>query len=71
MNWTVANTYISDTQADMARMTLEGSGISVSIKKDDCGGMRPYLQFATGVQLLVPTEDLARAMEILKETENE
>ena len=70
MNWSVAKTYISDIQADTAKMALEGSGIPVSIKKDDCGGWRPYLQAITGVQQLVPTEDLDRALEILKETEN-
>ena len=50
-------------------MLLEGSGIDATIQKDDCGGMRPYLQIMTGVQLLVAQEDAERAMEILKETE--
>ncbi|MDD3552610.1 MAG: hypothetical protein PHH39_10680 [Methanothrix soehngenii] len=50
-------------------MLLEGSGVEAIIQKDDCGGMRPYLQVMTGVQLLVAKEDVERAMEILKGTE--
>ena len=51
-------------------MALEGSGIPVSSKKDDCGCWRPSLQAVTVVQLLVPTTDFDRAIEILKETDN-
>ena len=61
--------YISEPPAIMDKMLLEGSGVEAIIQKDDCGGMRPYLQVMTGVQLLVAQEDVERAMEILKETE--
>jgi len=65
----IIRNYISEIPATMAKMALEGSGIDAMIRKDDCGGMRPYLQVATGVQLLVRQEDAERAEEILKKSE--
>jgi len=59
-------TYLSETPAMMAKMLLEGSGIKAEIRKDDCGGMRPYLQAATGVQLRVRDEDREKALEVLQ-----
>lgn len=41
------------------------------LRKDDGGGMRPYLQAATGIQLLVRQDDAERADEILRNVENE
>ena len=61
--------YINETPAELARMTLEGSGVDASVSKDDCGGMWPYLQASTGVRLIVRTEDTERAEEILKHAE--
>ena len=65
----VIRNYVNEILANMAKMVLEGSGIDVMIRKDDCGGMEPYLQVGTGVQLLVREEDARRAEEILKSSE--
>lgn len=71
MDWLVIRTYISEFPANLAKATLEGSGIDVMLRKDDGGGMRPYLQAATGIQLLVRQDDAERADEILRNVENE
>jgi hypothetical protein len=65
----VLRNYESEIPATMAKMVLEGSGIDSMIRKDDCGGMRPYLQAATGVQLLVRRENAEHAQDILKHSE--
>jgi len=51
----------------MAKMLLAGSGIAAIIEKDDCGGMNPFLQPATGVRLVVRETDAERAEDILQE----
>lgn len=61
----VIRNYISEIPANLAKAALEGSGISVMIRKDDCGGMRPYLQTVTGVQLIIRKEDAERAEVVL------
>lgn len=66
----VIRNYISEFPANLAKATLEGSGIDVMLRKDDCGGMRPYLQAATGIQLLVRRDDAERADEILMHAES-
>lgn len=71
MDWLVIRTYISEFPANLAKATLEGSGIDVMLRKDDGGGMRPYLQAATGIQLLVRQDDAERADKILRNVENE
>ena len=66
--WVTLRVYISDMQADRARMALDASGIPVRIRKDDCGGWVPYLHVATGVRLMVPPGEVDRANEILQDT---
>jgi hypothetical protein len=66
-NLTCLTTYSAEMPAEMARMVLEANGIEAFISKDDCGGMRPYLQPVTGVRLLVRTSDEKAAAEILKQ----
>ena len=61
--------YTSEIPATLAKAALEGSGIDTMIQKDDCGGMNPFLQAVTGVQLLVRREDAERAEDILKQSE--
>ncbi len=53
----------------MYKMLLEGCAIDAAIQKDDCGGMLPYLQVATGVRLMVRAEDRQKAEEILNRLE--
>ncbi len=71
MDLIVIRNYISEIPANLAKATLEGSGIDVMIRKDDCGGMRPYLQSATGVQVLVCQKDVKQAEEILRHAEEQ
>jgi hypothetical protein len=65
----VVRMYSARQQADFGRMLLEGSGILSHIRADDAGGMRPYMAAATGVRLVVLTQDLERANDILSEAE--
>jgi hypothetical protein len=46
-------------------MKLGMAGIDALIAKDDCGGMRPYLQTTTGVRLMVRTKDAETAESLL------
>ncbi|MBU1695024.1 MAG: DUF2007 domain-containing protein [Verrucomicrobia bacterium] len=66
-NLTCITTYSLEMPAEMARMVLEANGIEAFISKDDCGGMRPYLQAVTGVRLMVRTSDGKTAAEILEQ----
>lgn len=61
----VLRTYSRNTEAEVARATLAGSGIDALVDSDDCGGMQPFLQLARGVRLSVRSRDVARAEEIL------
>ncbi|HHU15585.1 MAG: DUF2007 domain-containing protein [Kiritimatiellae bacterium] len=58
-------TYPSEIEAETARMKLGMAGIDALIAKDDCGGMRPYLQTTTGVRLMVRTKDAETAESLL------
>ena len=62
---TCVATFSSEMDADMARMRLESCGIDSFVAKDDCGGMRPWLQPITGVRLMVRFADAKRAHEII------
>ena len=66
----VVGIYVSEFQAGLAKATLEGSGIDAVIRKDDCGGMRPYLQASTGVNVLVRRSDARRARGVLGSAED-
>ncbi len=63
---TCVSTFSSEWNADMARMTLETNGIDSVIFKDDCGGMRPFMQPVTGVKLMVKNSKAQRASKILE-----
>ena len=52
-------------EAELAKSTLEGMGITSRIKSDDGGGTMPHLSLANGVQLLVEESNLKKALEIL------
>ena len=64
-------TFARDREADMARMALESNGIDCLLSKDDCGGMRPYMQFTTGIRITVKESEVTRAQEILAELDKE
>jgi hypothetical protein len=54
----------SRMEADLLKAYLEMEGIEVMIKADDAGGMLPMLASLNGVSVLVPENDLKRALEI-------
>ena len=56
-----------DREADLVRMALESNGIECLISKDDCGGMKPCLQFTTGIRVMVPETDAEAAKAILEQ----
>lgn len=65
-------TYASRDEAEFDRAILEGAGIRAMVSADDCGGMRPHLAFTSGgVKLLVLSENLERAAELLKQSEGD
>ena len=61
---TTVRTCTSIVEAEVARTALEAAGIEATIRHDDCGGQGPQLGLM-GVELLVRSEDAARAEEIL------
>lgn len=60
----VIRTFLNTFDADMAKSALESAGIDSLVRGDDCGGMRPHL-WMHGVELLVRSEDVDRANELL------
>ncbi len=61
----IINIYNSVFEAEAAKEILHACGIAAYVAKDDCGGMRPELQFSQGVKLLVPAEYSEKAKELL------
>lgn len=64
-------TFGGELEAHMARSLLESRDIPCFVAKDDCGGMRPFMQLATGVRLIVRQSDSGRAAQILDEARGE
>ena len=64
-------TLSSEIEAHIVSLRLESLGIDSFITKDDCGGMRPWLQPITGVRLMVRQSDAQRAADILSKKTNE
>ncbi len=61
-------TFMNDFQADTACAILKGSGIPAYVRRDDCGGMRPWLRVATGgLRLAVRDVDAQSAASLLRE----
>ena len=61
----VVRTYLNKFEAEVAKTALDAADIDSLIRADDCGGVRPGL-WMSGVELVVRTEDAARAEEILR-----
>jgi hypothetical protein len=51
----------SRTEAELIAGMLRSNGIRAAVSADDAGGWDPQLQTASGVSVLVPAEDVARA----------
>ena len=66
----VVRTFLNHFDADLARTALESAGIESMIRSDDCGGMRPHFWLG-GVDLMVRSEDIAKAEEVLDTTGGE
>ncbi len=62
-------TFSNELDAEVARRHLKSHGIDATVSKDDCGGMRPWLQERQGVVLLVLEPDLQKAKEVLDAVE--
>jgi hypothetical protein len=59
-------TFGDELDADVARQHLKSHRIDATVSKDDCGGMRPWLQERQGVILQVLERDLQKASEVFK-----
>jgi hypothetical protein len=57
--------YGNALEAELARGRLLSEGVDAFIFKDDCGGMRPYMQLTAGVRLKVLAENAVRATILL------
>ena len=57
--------FASEMDAEIARQHLESAGIQAFVRKDDQGGMQPWLQTAQGVFLQVHEKDKQKAEEVL------
>ena len=65
-SWLVTvRSFSNDIDADIARQHLESEGIRAFIRKDDYGGMQPYLQTALGAFLEVHEDDAEEAERVL------
>jgi hypothetical protein len=58
--------FSNDIDADIARQHLESVGIRAYVRKDDYGGMQPYLQTALGAFLEVHEDDVEEAERVLR-----
>ena len=56
----------SKIEADVLCALLESHGIQAIVQADDGMGTHPHMQLTVGVRLLVPTEQVAKALEILE-----
>lgn len=59
--------FLNEIQAEKARSILQSNGIPSYIKRDDCGGVRPYLLVGTGgMQIVVRLPDAEKAASLLR-----
>jgi hypothetical protein len=59
-------TFANEIDAEVAKQHLQSHGIDARVSKDDCGGMRPWLQGQQGVVLQVFENESDKANKILK-----
>jgi len=58
-------TYLDEMSAEVARMSLEASGIPAFVSTDDCGRMVPHLRMITKIRLMIDSAHEAEATAIL------
>jgi putative signal transducing protein len=61
----IVRTFLNAFDAELAKSALESAEIQSIVQADDAGGVQPGLWVGRGVELLVRTEDAARANEVL------
>jgi hypothetical protein len=62
----VVQKYLTRPEADLAKCTLEGTGIQAMIQGDTAGGMREHLAWSgAGYKILVREEDAILARDVL------
>jgi hypothetical protein len=59
-------TFDNEIDAKVAKQHLQSHGLDAMVSKDDCGGMRPWLQERHGVFLQVFEQDSSKANKILR-----
>ena len=64
-------TFLSESEADIAKAALEAFGIDCMLSHDDCGGQRPHLNMGEGIRLLVRSSDAGQAEEALTAGEDQ
>ena len=64
--WIILRTFTSDLEAQAARGLLEARGLQALIEVDNCGGMRPHLDYTALAKLLVPEQEAAQAQELMQ-----
>jgi hypothetical protein len=65
----VAAVTSSTVEAQIIVGMLEAHGIAAIVSADDAGGMEPQWQLTDGVRVLVATEDLDRARDLIADAE--
>lgn len=58
-------TFVNESEAQIAKSALNAFGIDAILSQDDCGGQRPHLTMAGGIQLLVRSADAEQAEDVL------
>jgi hypothetical protein len=64
--WLTVATYLTETEAEVARTYLDALDIPTAIQKDNCGGLRPHLDLHHGVKVQVPADQADAARDALK-----
>ncbi len=63
----LVKTFSNETEAQLVLNHLLALGVSALMEKDNCGGMRPRLDISSGVDILVPNDELETALAALQE----
>jgi hypothetical protein len=58
-------TFVSESEAEIAKGALTAFGIDAVLSHDNCGGQRAHLNLVGGIRLLVMPDDAAAAEEAL------
>jgi hypothetical protein len=65
MEMVVVKRFPNRIEAEMAAGALKNADIDVMVSADDAGGVEPGLWAGAGVRLLVWSQDVVRAREVL------